>query len=166
MTDLHNIRIKPLFEDSIIPTRAFPTDSGLDLSVYKFEKMYLPGIPDPISFDSLADSITLPAGGRVLINTGNAATVGPGFEIQIRPRSGLALKKGLTVLNTPGTIDESYRGMLGVIIINLSGMDQIISKKEKIAQMVVCPVILSPTVIVEDLDDTARNAGGFGHTGV
>jgi dUTP pyrophosphatase len=159
------IKIKMLFEDAIVPEKAFPTDSGFDLFIYKFEKHYnalgnVGVIPEEVS------EIKLCPGERILINTGIAATVGPNYEIQIRPRSGLALKNGLTVLNTPGTIDEPYRGMFGVIIINHSFETQILSKKMKIAQMVVCPVVLSQIRIVDDLDETARSSGGFGSTGI
>jgi len=160
-----DILIKMLFEDACVPEKAFPTDSGFDLFVYKFEKIYnsfgdVKAIPEEIP------EMALLPGERILINTGIAATVGSGYEIQIRPRSGLALKNGLTVLNTPGTIDEAFRGMLGVIIINHSFVSQTIIKKMKIAQMVVCPVVLCQKRIVTDLDETARSAGGFGHTGV
>lgn len=165
MTDTPKIKIKKLFEDSIIPERAHKTDSGLDLYAYRFEKHYATN-NELCQIEETSDNITLYSGERALINTGIAATVGPGFEIQIRPRSGLALKKGLTVLNTPGTIDEAYRGLIGVIIINLSGTTQVISKGSKIAQMVVCPVVLCDVVVVSDLDDTDRSAGGFGSTGV
>jgi dUTP pyrophosphatase len=99
---------------------------------------------------------------RVLIDTGIQATVGTGFEIQIRPRSGNALKKGLSILNTPGTIDESYRGNICVIMINLSKIVQTINIGDKIAQMVVAPVMLNPIIFVDKLDSTERNNKGFG----
>lgn len=166
MTDLPDIKIKLLFGGSSVPERAYPTTSGLDLFAYRFEKLYTSDNPEGIVPSAVEKDITLPSMGRVLIHTGIAATVGPNYEIQIRPRSGLALKNGLTVLNTPGTIDEDYRGMLGVILINLSGVAQKISIRMKIAQMVVCPVVLSKVVVVSDLDETVRNAGGFGSTGV
>jgi dUTP pyrophosphatase len=88
------------------------------------------------------------------------------FEAQVRPRSGLALKKGITVLNTPGTIDESYRGEIGVIIFNTSNEDFEIKKGDKIAQLVLCPVMKFDFKIVESLDETERGNGGFGSTGV
>ena len=90
----------------------------------------------------------------------------PGFEVQMRPRSGLAAKQGLTLLNTPGTIDADYRGEVKVIVINL-GQDAIeIKDQDRIAQMVLCPVVQADLVLVEELGDTARGAGGFGSTGV
>lgn len=165
MPYLPKIKIKKLFGDAVVPSRAHPTDSGLDLTVYKIEKLIMPGMTAG-SPESDIMEVNLQPGARALINTGVSATVGEGFEIQIRPRSGLALKNGLTVLNTPGTIDETYRGMLGVIIINHSAEVQKIVKGMKIAQMVACPVTLSDVEVVEDLDATDRGAGGFGSTGV
>jgi dUTP pyrophosphatase len=165
MPDVPEIKIKKLFEDTIIPERAHATDSGIDLFACKFEKIYRRGDDFGGSINENFTNLDIPPGGRALINTGISATVGPGYEIQIRPRSGLALKNGLTVLNTPGTIDEAYRGPICVIIINHSGMTQTIKKGSKIAQMVVCPVTLNNISIVPDLDDTERNANGFGSTG-
>jgi dUTP pyrophosphatase len=166
MTNLPKIKIKKLFENAVVPTRVHPTDSGLDLTIYKFEKLFQSGDSVESELPGEFDNLLLLSGARVLVNTGISATVGSGFEIQIRPRSGLALKDGLTVLNTPGTVDEAYRGFLGVIIINLFGCAKILKIGMKIAQMVVCPVILSEVLVVSELDDTARNAGGFGSTGV
>jgi dUTP pyrophosphatase len=164
MSGTPEIKIKKLFKDATVPERAHPTDSGLDLFVYKFERHYSVNLS---AYHDTVETTILRPNDRVLVNTGISATVGsPGYEIQIRPRSGLALKNGLTVLNTPGTIDSSYRGMIGVIVINLSAEDQTITKGMKIAQMVVCPVILSKVKVVEDLDETDRSAGGFGSTGV
>lgn len=162
------LKIKKLFEDATIPTKAHETDSGFDLYAYKVERLYdrnqlvdfhMFSSPDP------KKEIYLSPGQRCLVNTGISATVKPGYEIQIRPRSGNALKKGLTVLNTPGTIDESYRGMIGVILYNSSNVQVTVQMGDRIAQMVVSPVILPYVEIVEDLDTTARNDGGFGHTG-
>ncbi len=103
---------------------------------------------------------------RALVPTGIAMEIMPGFEVQMRPRSGLAAKQGLTLLNTPGTIDADYRGEVKVIVINL-GQDAIeIKDQDRIAQMVLCPVVQADLVLVEELGDTARGAGGFGSTGV
>lgn len=158
------IKIKMLYNDAKIPTRAYPTDSGLDLFAYKVDKIFDQDIEKGVLQDDIL--VNLQPGARALINTGISATVGVGYEIQIRPRSGLAIKNGLTVLNTPGTVDEAYRGVLGVIIINHSSMPVPIEKNMKIAQMVACPVLLADVEIVEDLDITDRGAGGFGSTGV
>ena len=103
---------------------------------------------------------------RCLVPTGLYIALPEGFEAQIRPRSGLALKKGITLLNTPGTIDADYRGEIGVIVINLSAEDFIIEDGERIAQMVISRYEQAEWQEVEVLEDTERGAGGFGHTGV
>lgn len=103
---------------------------------------------------------------RCLVPTGLYIVLPEGFEAQIRPRSGLALKKGITLLNTPGTIDADYRGEIGVIVINLSAEDFIIEDGERIAQMVIARYEQAEWQEVEVLEDTERGAGGFGHTGV
>lgn len=103
---------------------------------------------------------------RCLVPTGLYISLPVGFEAQIRPRSGLALKKGITLLNTPGTIDADYRGEIGVIVINLSAEDFIIEDGERIAQMVIARYEQAEWQEVEVLEDTERGAGGFGHTGV
>lgn len=103
---------------------------------------------------------------RALIKTGLFLEMDPSIECQIRPRSGLALKKGLTVLNTPGTVDADYRGEVGVILINLSEEEVVIEDGERIAQMVFCPVQKVTLTEVTELTDSARGAGGFGSTGV
>ena len=102
---------------------------------------------------------------RKLIPTGLYIEIPKGFEAQIRPRSGLALKKGITVLNTPGTIDADYRGEIGVILVNLSQEDFIVESGERICQMIVAAHETVEWNLVETLDETERGAGGFGHTG-
>ena len=109
--------------------------------------------------------ITLQPMERKLIPTGLYIELPAGYEAQIRPRSGLALKRGLTVLNTPGTIDADYRGEVGVILINLSGEAQTIEPGERICQMVIARHETPEVVEVEELSDTERGAGGFGHSG-
>ena len=103
---------------------------------------------------------------RALIPTGLFIELPIGFEAQIRPRSGLALKQGLTCLNSPGTVDADYRGEIKVILINLSQAEQTINPGERIAQMVIQKVESAELIEVETLNDTQRAAGGFGHTGV
>ncbi|MBR1630644.1 MAG: dUTP diphosphatase, partial [Paludibacteraceae bacterium] len=103
---------------------------------------------------------------RVLVKTGLYIALPTGYEAQIRPRSGLALKHGITVLNTPGTIDADYRGEIGVILINLSDEDFVINDGERICQMVIARHEQAEMLPVEVLDETERGAGGFGHTGV
>ena len=114
---------------------------------------------------NIAEAITLQPMERKLIQTGLYIELPVGYEAQIRPRSGLALKRGLTVLNTPGTIDADYRGEVGVILINLSGEAQTIEPGERICQMVIARHETPEVVEVEALSDTERGAGGFGHSG-
>ncbi len=102
---------------------------------------------------------------RKLIPTGLFIELPEGYEAQIRPRSGLAIKKGITVLNTPGTIDADYRGEICVIMVNLSSEDFIIEDGERICQMVIASHVQAEWLQVEDLNETDRGAGGFGHTG-
>ena len=103
---------------------------------------------------------------RKLIKTGIAIALPKNYEAQVRPRSGLALKNGISVLNTPGTIDADYRGEIGVILINLSNEDFVVEKGMRIAQLVISPVVQAELVEVEELDETLRGQGGFGSTGV
>jgi len=103
---------------------------------------------------------------RTLIPTGLFIEIPVGYEAQVRPRSGLAIKKGVTVLNTPGTIDADYRGEIMVILINLSNEDFVVKQGERIAQMVIAAHEQADWVEVDELTDTERGAGGFGHTGV
>ena len=113
----------------------------------------------------LTGPITLAPMERQLIPTGLFMELPRGFEAQIRPRSGLAIKQGITCLNTPGTIDSDYRGEIKVILINLSGEEQVLHPGDRIAQMVISPVVQIGWTTVDEISVTARNAGGFGHTG-
>ena len=115
---------------------------------------------------NLTESIVLKPLERKLIPTGLFIALPDGYEAQIRPRSGLALKNGVTVLNTPGTIDADYRGEVGIILINLSNEPFVINNGERICQMVIMNYTKVEWVEVEELNDTERGAGGFGHTGV
>lgn len=115
---------------------------------------------------SLSEPITLQPLQRALIPTGLSIELPQGYECQIRPRSGLALKKGITVLNTPGTIDADYRGEIGVILINLSNEPFVVENGERICQMIVTRYSQVEWEATEKLDETDRGAGGFGHTGV
>lgn len=110
--------------------------------------------------------ITLEPFQRAIIKTGLYMALPPGYEAQVRPRSGLALKHGITVLNSPGTIDADYRGEIGVLLINLSNEDFVINDGERIAQMVIARHETVNFTVVEELDETERGAGGYGHTGV
>ena len=131
-----------------IPQYATNLSSGVDLRAFTDEP------------------ITLKPMERKLIHTGLYISFPPGYEAQIRPRSGLALKKGITVLNTPGTIDADYRGEIGVILINLSTEDFVIENGERIAQMVIMNHEQAVFREVDELDETDRGTGGFGHTGI
>lgn len=168
------LKIVKLFEDVKIPEKKNPTDSGFDVYAYSFKKYYqnhgsngervLEGeLLDRFIRDN---SIELACNDRVLIGTGLKATVGPGYEIQVRSRSGLALKQGLFVLNSPGTIDATYiKDEIGIIICNHSRAVQTISLGERVAQFVIQKVELPEIEIVTDLGDIDRG-GGFGSTGV
>lgn len=112
-----------------------------------------------------AESVTLAPGARHAVATGLALAIPPGFEIQVRPRSGLALKHGISVPNTPGTIDSDYRGELKVILINHSDEPFAIARGDRVAQLVLAPVVQAAWQEVADLDETARGSGGFGSTG-
>jgi dUTP pyrophosphatase len=114
---------------------------------------------------SLQEPVVLKPLERKLVPTGLYIELPQGFEAQIRPRSGLALKKGITVLNTPGTIDADYRGEIGIILINLSQEDFVIDSGERICQMIIASHETVEWKLVEELKETDRGAGGFGHTG-
>jgi dUTP pyrophosphatase len=131
-----------------LPAYATPQSAGMDLRA---------NIDEPITLRPME---------RRLIPTGLHIALPAGYEAQVRPRSGLALKHGITVLNTPGTIDADYRGEVGVLLINLSQEDFVIEDGERIAQMVIARHEQGEFVVVEELDETERGAGGYGHTGV
>lgn len=113
-----------------------------------------------------AQSLTLRVGKRVAVPTGFAFAIPQGYEVQVRPRSGLALNHGISVLNTPGTIDSDYRGEIKIILANLGDEDFQIQTGDRIAQLVVTPVTHAEMVEVDELNETARGTGGFGSTGI
>ena len=131
-----------------LPQYATPQSAGMDLRA------------------NLDAPVTLRPMERRLIPTGLHIALPVGYEAQVRPRSGLALKKGITVLNSPGTIDADYRGEIGVLLINLSGEEFVVNDGERIAQMVIARHEQGQFVPVEVLDETERGEGGYGHTGV
>jgi dUTP pyrophosphatase len=135
-----------------------PHGAGLDLPAYATAGAA--GM-DVVS----AEDVTIAPGARHAVATGLAMAIPDGFEIQVRPRSGLALKHGITVPNTPGTIDSDYRGELKVILINHGTVPFEIRRGDRVAQLVLAPVTRAGWIEVETLDDTARGAGGFGSTG-
>lgn len=140
------LKIKPLYEDSIVPKYQHITDSGMDLCAH--------------------ESVGIISGQRILVRTGISIQLPPNTEAQVRPRSGLALKQGVTVLNAPGTVDEGYTGEIGVILINLSEEWVKINKGDRIAQLVIAPVLRPTIEIVSELETSDRGAKGFGSTGV
>ena len=111
------------------------------------------------------EDVEIPSGGRALVHTGLVANLPEGWEIQVRPRSGLALKHGITVLNTPGTVDSGYRGEIGVILANFSQVPFSVRKGDKVAQFVVAPVSKAEVFATAEVDGTERGEGGFGSTG-
>ena len=142
------ILIKRLSENIPLPKYETSGSSGLDLAA------------------NIDRAIEIKTGKSEIISTGLMVAIPKNFEIQIRPRSGLAAKNQITVLNTPGTIDADYRGELKVILINLSDKTFIVKKGLRIAQMVLCPIIKAKLKEVNTLDDTERGSGGFGSTGI
>jgi len=114
----------------------------------------------------IAEPVTLAPGEIGIVPTGVCAAVPQGYEIQVRPRSGLAAKNGITVLNTPGTVDSDYRGEIKIILINLGKIPFVIYNGDRIAQIVVTPVVRGNFIRTETLDETVRGTGGFGSTGV
>jgi dUTP pyrophosphatase len=113
----------------------------------------------------LAEAVTLKPGQRTLIPTGLSFAIPRGFEIQARPRSGWAIRDGVTLLNTPGTIDADYRGEVKIIVVNLGEVDVVIKDQDRIAQLVLCPVLQAQFQVVDELSETERGEGGFGSTG-
>ena len=141
------IQIKKLSDSVLIPKYETPGSSGMDIAANTIKK------------------IIINPGEKAIVPTGFSLAIPKGYEVQIRPRSGLAAKKNITVLNTPGTIDADYRGEIKVILINLGKEKFIIENGERIAQMVVCPVVQASLEEVKELSDTQRGSGGFGSTG-
>lgn len=142
------ILIKRLSKNIILPKYETSGSSGLDLSA------------------NIKTSVKIGPGKTTIIPTGISVSIPKNFEIQIRPRSGLAAKNQISVLNTPGTIDADYRGEIKVILINLSKETFIVENGARIAQMVVCPVIKAKLKEVDSLENTSRGSGGFGSTGM
>ena len=142
-----DIRLKRLAHGEGLPAPAYASEGAAGLDVVA------------------AESLTLPPGGRHAVATGFGLAIPEGYEVQVRPRSGLALKHGITCLNTPGTIDSDYRGEVKVILANLGSEPFEVLRGERIAQLVPAPVLKARFTEVEELDETARGGGGFGSTG-
>jgi dUTP pyrophosphatase len=145
--------------DITIALQRLPHGEGLPTPAY--------ATPGAAGMDVVsAEDLTLAPGGRHAVATGFAMAIPEGYEVQVRPRSGLALKHGITCLNTPGTIDSDYRGEVKVILANLGDAPFLIARGDRIAQLVPAPVQRAVFVAVDSLDETVRGAGGFGSTGV
>lgn len=142
------VAVKVIDASGRLPRYSTPDSAGMDVRAF------------------LSEPVTLAPGARALIPTGLRVQLPRGFEMQMRPRSGLALKHGITLLNTPGTIDADYRGEIGVILINLSQEPFTVNDGDRIAQMVVARYAAVVWQPVESLDGSERGEGGFGHTGV
>jgi dUTP pyrophosphatase len=140
------ISITKIKDNAIIPNYAKPGDAGVDLCS--------------------TEKYTLAPGERKLVSTGIKIALPDGYEAQVRPRSGLALKNGISIVNTPGTVDSGYRGEIGVILINLSKEEFVVEPGMRIAQMVINQVEHAEFVEVKELDQTERGEGGFGHSGI
>ena len=139
------LRFQRLHPAAVLPAYAHPSDAGMDVRS--------------------VEELTIPPGGRALVHTGLVMMLPPGYEAQVRPRSGLALKSGVTVLNTPGTIDSGYRGEVGVILANFGAEDFSVHPGDKVAQIVIAPVTQPEIVETSEVDATDRGSGGFGSTG-
>ena len=142
------VKVHPHFEGLSLPSYATEGSSGFDLCA------------------ACEEPVVLAPGQRALVPTGISLSLPKGIEAQIRPRSGLAIKHGITLLNTPGTIDEDYRGEIKVILINLGQEHFIVQRGMRIAQAVIAEVVKAKLLAVDNLDATARGSGGFGHTGL
>jgi dUTP pyrophosphatase len=140
----------------------FAHGQGLPLPAYQSE--HAAGL-DLLAAVSSAGSITIAPGARALVPTGLAIALPEGYEAQVRPRSGLAARDGLTVLNSPGTIDADYRGEIQVLLVNLGSEPVVVSRGMRIAQLVIAPVVRAHIIETTSLDKTSRGSGGFGSTG-
>ena len=149
--NLVSVRMKPLAHAAGLPLPAYQSEgaAGLDL----------------VAAVALNAPMTLAPGARALVPTGLVIELPVGFEAQVRPRSGLALRHGVTVLNSPGTIDSDYRGEVGVLLINLGQEPFVVKRGERIAQLVVQPVVQCELAVATHLGETERGSGGFGSTG-
>jgi dUTP pyrophosphatase len=150
MTQEIKIRISRISNDVLdIPLPKYATDGSSGMDIYA----------------AVANDVVMQPGGTTLVPSGFKIEIPSGFEAQVRPRSGLALKHGIGILNAPGTIDSDYRGEVGVILTNYGKKEFTIKRGDRIAQLVVMPVTKAVWIEVPDINDTTRGAGGFGHTG-
>ena len=139
------LSFKRIHPDAVLPAYAHPGDAGLDVRS--------------------VEDLVIPAGGHALVHTGLVAAIPDGYELQVRSRSGLALKSGVMVLNSPGTVDAGYRGEIGVILANFGDGEFRVAKGDRVAQLVAAPVTVAEISETDSVGDTDRGAGGFGSTG-
>ena len=139
------LSFKRIHPDAVLPSYAHPGDAGMDVRS--------------------VEDLVIPAGGRVLVHTGLVAVIPESYELQVRSRSGLALKSGVAVLNSPGTVDAGYRGEIGVILANFGDGGFVVKKGDRVAQLVAAPVTVAEIFETDSVDATDRGAGGFGSTG-
>ena len=139
------LSFKRIHPDAVLPSYAHPGDAGMDVRS--------------------VEDLVIPAGGRVLVHPGLVAVLPEGYELQVRSRSGLALKSGVAVLNSPGTVDAGYRGEIGVILANFGDGGFVVKKGDRVAQLVAAPVTVAEIFETDSVDATDRGAGGFGSTG-
>lgn len=139
------LSFKRIHPDAVLPSYAHPGDAGMDVRS--------------------VEDLVIPAGGRALVHTGLVAVIPEGYELQVRSRSGLALKSGVAVLNSPGTVDAGYRGEIGVILANFGDGGFVVKKGDRVAQLVAAPVTVAEIFETDSVDATDRGAGGFGSTG-
>lgn len=142
------VKIKKMRAGAVVPRYMSQLAAGLDLCA------------------ALEEPVTLMPGERQLVPTGLAMEIPAGYEGQVRPRSGLALRQGISMVNTPGTIDADYRGEIGVILINHGQESVTLQPQDRIAQLVIAPIVQAELQVVEELETSDRGDGGFGHTGV
>jgi len=166
------VKDSPLRQSFTSANTAGSTNQNLEIRVKKLEnfKNELPRYQSKLASGldvraQLSEDMVLKPGQRTLVPTGLAFAIPEGYEIQARPRSGWAIRDGVTLLNTPGTIDADYRGEVKIIVINLGENDIVIKDQDRIAQLVVAPVLQATFIESESLDETERGAGGFGSTG-
>ncbi len=144
-----SVAIQPLFSDVTIPSYQTEEAAGADVHAYFPER----------------GAVTIEPLQRVAIPTGFSMAMPVGYEAQLRPRSGMAIKHGITLINSPGTIDSDYRGEVKILLVNLSDASVVIHHGDRIAQMVIAPVVTGSFEVVTELDNTERGSGGFGSTG-
>ena len=157
----NNARKRPAVSHSVC-VRITQDPACADLPLPSYETEHAAGMDLRAA---VKEPVTLEPGARTLVPTGLRIALPEGYEAQIRPRSGLALKHGISLPNTPGTIDADYRGEIGVIMINLGQEAVVIRRGDRIAQMIIAPVTKAEWEVSESLDETVRGEGGFGHTG-